>query len=258
MSDRAREYAAEGLTRPGRVVDVAALEPLHALIFQLTSHRLPDAVHERPLPERLRAPLEGASAEDFSRLMNTVNASKELHDFVRLPAVAEGFREVLGVAEVEPFPIIRFRAQFPGLARSTYDWHQDEGTWYATRSKGLAGRLPPTLWLSVNGAEASNSIELLPGSHRRGLHDHRVVDGQGFFRAAVEVPEESPTRRVTCAAGEGFFFHPLLLHRSVVSRAGPPRYSIDVRYAPRERARERARERYAVGLRFRLKRAFAR
>ena len=115
--------------------------------------------------------------------------------------------------------------------------------------------MPATLWLSLNGADASNSIEMIPGSHRGWLEDHYFTDGQGYFRA--ELPHEfrhATPFVVEAEAGQGVWFHPLTFHRSVPMRTDRPRYSIDVRYYPTAVTPER----YRVRLRFRAKRLVAR
>jgi ectoine hydroxylase-related dioxygenase (phytanoyl-CoA dioxygenase family) len=123
-----------------------------------------------------------------------------------------------------------FRAQDPGQKRAVYRWHQDEGTWFAAPSETLAYRMPGTLWLSINGATAANSIELIPRSHRCGLRLHRNVEGQGYFDA--DPPEGLPAPvAMTTSPGDGVLFHALTFHRSIVTPGSlAPRYSADLRY----------------------------
>ena len=252
MDSLSESYRAEGCTDVVRVLDEADLEPLQTLIFGLTAHLLPAAACEQPLGERLRLPLvRNPAADDLARLMNTVNASTELRQVAELPAVTHAFRVALGCDAIEPFPVWRFRAQIPGVPRSSFSWHQDEATWYAVKVKHLAHRLPATLWLSLNGASASNSIEVIPGSHDRVLVRHRHRVGQGYFQAVVpSAVGRLGCRRIEARAGEGMFLHPLAFHRSVPSPGGAPRYSVDLRYC----ARSRPRAAYPVDWRFRLKR----
>jgi ectoine hydroxylase-related dioxygenase (phytanoyl-CoA dioxygenase family) len=252
MTALADAYRSVGCTDVCRVVDEEALEPIQQLIWELTGHLVPDEARERPLGERLRVPFaKTPTAEDFARLMNTVNASVELRRLTALPEVVSCFRAALGTDEIEPFPISRFRAQVPGIARSRFAWHQDEATWYAVPVKDLAYRLPATLWLSLNGADPGNSIEVIPRSHDYGLAHHRFQEGQGYFHAAVPRAVAALDRcQATTRAGEGLVLHPLLFHRSIPSSSGPPRYSVDVRYCPKERPRAA----HAVDWRLRMKR----
>lgn len=252
MDGVSERYRTQGCTDVLHIVDESALEPLQSLIWELTAHLLPDGVRERPLGERLRhAFVRVPSRDDMARLMNTVQASADLLVIRDLPGVVRSFEEVLDSDRIEPFPVLRFRAHIPGVARSSFAWHQDEGTWYAERVKTLAARAPATLWLSINGADPTNSIEVIPGSHDSGLAYHHHREGQGRFDAALpEAVESLPRRRATARPGEGMFLHPLVFHRSVPSPAGGPRYSVDVRYC----APDRPAPQYRVDWRLRLRR----
>jgi hypothetical protein len=238
-----------------RIVAADALVPIQTRIYELTARLLVPHDPALPLAERLALPLaEPPRDQDWSALMAGVNESAELAALVGADAVREAF-ERLFEGPVAAFGISRFRAQFPRQRRSVYAWHQDEGTWYAVPAKSLAHKLPATLWLSLNGADATNSIEIVPGSHRGHLEDHYFTDGQGYFRA--ELPREfrtTPPFVAEAAAGEGLWFHPLAFHRSVPMATSRPRYSIDIRYYPTGVIPER----YKVRLRFRAKRLVAR
>jgi hypothetical protein len=249
-------YGSEGCTDVLAVADPEELEPIQDLIWRMTAHLLPRDAASLPLAERLRLPFaEEPTPGDLSSLMNTVNASRELSVLLGLPRVVAGLGAALGTDAIEPFPITRFRAQIPGVVRSTFAWHQDEATWYAVKVKTLAYRLPATLWLSLNGAHAANSIEYIPRSHGFGLVHHRYQEGQGYFRALVPTEVETlERRRAETKPGEGIVLHPLLFHRSVPAESGPPRYSVDVRYCVRGR-RDLS---HSIDWRLRVKRWLAR
>lgn len=236
MTSLSEIYRSEGWGEVQTLLLAHELDSIQSLIWDLTAHLLPDGTRERPIAERLRVPfVRPPSPEDLARLMNTVNGSRELSDLVRSPAVVACFSRVFDTDDVEPFPISRFRAQVPGVARSSYAWHQDEGTWYAVKVKSLAHRLPATLWLSLNGADQSNSIEFIPRSHALGLAHHRNREGQGYFQAVVPRQiEELDRRQASARPGDGVLLHPLLFHRSIPSPHGPPRYSVDLRYCRRK------------------------
>ena len=252
MDGVSKRYNTHGCTEVVRIVDESALESLQLQVWELTAHLLPDEARERPLGERLRqAFVRVPSGEDMARLMNTVQASVDLHAVRDLPDVVRSFEEVLGTDRLEPFEVLRFRAHIPGVTRSSFSWHQDEGTWYAHRVKTLAARAPATLWLSINGADPTNSIEVIPGSHECGLAYHRHREGQGRFDALLPAAVEGlPRQRATARPGEGMFLHPLVFHRSVPSPTGGPRYSVDVRYC----APGQPSPRYRVDWRLRLRR----
>jgi hypothetical protein len=249
------QYEERGHTAPVRIVRADALVPIQTRLYALTARLLVAHDPALPLAERLALPLAETPRErDWSALMAAVNESTELAALVGAEPVRRAFERLFD-GPVEPFGIARFRAQFPREHRSIHGWHQDEGTWYALPAKNLAHKLPATLWLSLNGADTSNSIEIVPGSHRGHLEDHYFTDGQGYFRA--ELPHAfraTPPFVARTAPGEGLWFHPLVFHRSVPMETYRPRYSIDIRYYPTGVTPERDGRR----LRFRARRLVAR
>jgi len=232
------------------------LAPLQEFIYEQTKDLIIEHDGDLPVEERLRLPFQGApTSEDFSKVMRALDNSPEVLAVVQSPEVCAAFQRIFDTQNVKQFPISRLRAQFPNVGRSTYQWHQDEGTWYAIPVKDLAYKLPATLWLSINGADSSNSIEIILDSHRSKLERHYKVEGQGFFNA--DVPESMANndhRIITTLPGEGVAFHPLTFHRSVVGTVIRPRYSIDIRFY----SDESAGQRYPVSWRFRLERLFTR
>ena len=146
--------------------------------------------------------------------------------------VISAFKEIQG--SPQKFSISTFRCRFPDQSRSLYNWHQDEGTWYLSKNKNVQNKFPATMWFSVNGANENDSIQLVTGSHKKKLFDHKYVEGQGFFTANVKEKEIDMDKIFTVKTkpSEAIMFHPLMLHRSVPYAEGVlrPRYSIDLRY----------------------------
>jgi hypothetical protein len=248
------QYDARGHTEVLRIASPETLRPLQELVYLGTAAYLVEHDGNLPLAERIALPFRQPPPDaTWSRLMTMINDSPELGALCEAAELRAAFERLFDGAVV-PFSISRFRAQFPGQRRSVYGWHQDEATWYAVRAKELAHRGPATLWLSLNGADTENSIEVMPESHRGHLEDHRFTNGQGYFRALL--PREFRSRTpfvVEAQAGEGVFFHPLAFHRSVPMTGTRPRYSVDVRYYPANAPRLR----YPVRLRLRAKRLVA-
>jgi hypothetical protein len=248
-------YEARGHTDVLPVVGAEVLRPIHELIYLGTAAYLVEHDARLPLVERISLPFRTPPPDaTWSRLMTMINDSVELSALCDATPVREAF-ERLFEGGVVPFGISRFRAQFPGQRRSVYGWHQDEATWYAVAAKELAYRGPATLWLSLNGADASNSIEIMPESHRGHLENHHFAEGQGYFRAVLPAAHRGrPMFVVEAEPGEGVFFHPLAFHRSVPVTGTRPRYSVDVRYY----AANAPKLRYPVRVRLRAKRLVAR
>ena len=104
-------------------------------------------------------------------------------------------------------------------------------TWYAAKNQKLATVNPVTLWLSLNGADSANSIEIVPGTHKMRLEPHVKIKGQGRFRLKQFSLNDEPSVIVECEAGQGIMINQMTVHRSVPDDSLPrPRYSFDIRY----------------------------
>ena len=253
MTGLAQEIARRGMTDAQRIVDESALAPIQEALYATTRELLEDHDPDLPVAERINLPFKKRpDTETWNALCSKINAGPELGELIHSEAVLSAFEGIFGEAPTA-FPISKFRANFPALKISNYAWHQDEGTWFAVKNLDLADKSPVTLWLSLNGADARDSIELVEGSHDLGLKNHFFIERQGYFNAKLPAAVRSTTpTAVCCAAGEGVFFHPLLFHRSISNVTMRPRYSVDIRYHGSE-GRHRA---YKVDVRFRLKRLY--
>lgn len=229
MIEARRHYEKEGYVVLRDIGVSAELEPLQQLIYDITAPLIEPHDASLPLAVRLRLPFARVPTDaEWSHLMRTVNESAEFKHMVEAPGVRQTFAAMLGV-EPRRFPICVFRAQVPQQRRAVYRWHQDEGTWYAVPVATLAYKMPGTLWLSINGADTTNSIELIPRSHRCGLRLHRMVEGQGLFDA--DPPSDLPEPvAMSTSPGDGVLFNALTFHRSIVAGSLTPRYSADLRY----------------------------
>ena len=90
-----------------------------------------------------------------------------------------------------------------------------------------------TLWLSINGANESESIQLLEGSHKLKLFEHKFVEGQGFFSLKNNnFINENFIKTIKTLPSQGILFKSLTVHRSVENKTinMRPRYSADIRY----------------------------
>jgi len=251
------QYFDRGFTDCLKILPLNSLEPLHSVIYDHIGPFLTPHPSDLPLHEKLRLPLaKSPSYEDWRKLMKRVNDSQDFADLVQLKSeeVRTLFSKLFG-RDTHPFPVCRFRAQYPGIQRSQYDWHQDEGTYYGTTVKDLSFWLAATLWISVNGCNKDNSIELIPGSHQGRLEYHKKQEGLGYFSAQVPRQFKSVTPyQVETEVGYGLLFHPLTFHRTrVISNPRDYRFSIDLRYVPEGGWK---RERFDVSFRFFLKRLF--
>jgi len=225
-------FKSSGYTMPRPFECAVESDGVRQLVFDLTKQYLIEHEDALPLTAKLQLPFKDVPPPQlWSDIMNGVNESSALQKLLISPAIVSRFRSLLD-AELEMFPISFFRAQFPWMERSVYSWHQDMGTWYASRVPWLGRYRPVTLWFSLNGADQENSLDIAVNSDRNQLFSHSHVPDQGSFRAEIDFdPEEKFEVFVPkCDADEGMFFSDLCLHRT---RRGPglrPRYSVDIRY----------------------------
>lgn len=227
-------FNSRGITDVLPILTNEDLVDLQFKIFSLTNHLIVEHDPLMSIHSKLNLPFKrDPTNADWSRLMNEINQCNEFKRIVESDKIKNLFC-LLAKKEMTPYPIMRFRAQFPTLKQSVFNWHQDEGVQYAMEVKDLAYWQPITLWVSVNDSNIKNSIELVPNSHKGYLEHHRYVDGQGHFYA--ELPKnyrhQINTIKVKANFGEGVFFHSLTFHRSIVNSKNLPRYSLDIRYCP--------------------------
>jgi hypothetical protein len=209
------------------------LSKLQQLIYNLTKDYIEDHNSNLDLAPKLQLSFKKTPNDKlWSEIMNTVNSSRELRDLINDPAIIEQYKKIFKKPKL--FPISLFRARFPEQKKVIYNWHQDEGTWMMSKDKNILKKYPVTLWLSVNGSDASNSIHLVKNSHKNKLLNHAQVEGQGYFNADIIESKINPEDIFTVQTkpSEGIFFNSLTLHKSVNNsiKTLKPRYSIDIRY----------------------------
>ena len=208
------------------------LKNLQLKIYDLTKNLLENHDSKLEIQDKLKLKFKHKpSNDDWSRLMGEINKSDELKELINCKSVKDAFKIIFD--NPTPFEISTFRARFPEQKRVLYNWHQDEGTWYLSKKKEHLNKFPATLWLSLNGANKDESIQLVKYSHKKKLLNHNFVSGQGFFNIDKKNEiDEKDIFTVETKASEGVLFHPLTIHRSVPATKinFKPRYTIDIRY----------------------------
>tara|TARA_B100001123_G_scaffold184448_1_gene211063 strand:- start:2908 stop:3690 length:783 start_codon:yes stop_codon:yes gene_type:complete len=210
------------------------LTNLQNLIYETTKNLLEDHDQSLSVEAKLKIPFKTAPSDEFwSKLMNTINSSKELKEVISSRSVSKCFETIFKQPVL--FHVCPFRARLPDKKKFIYGWHQDEATWFLSRNEKIKNKFPPVLWLSINGANKTNSIQLVKFSHLRKVFHHKLVDGQGYFN--IKNPEnlvkEENIHTLEVLPSEGVIFHPVTIHRSVVPHSDAkliPRYSVDIRY----------------------------
>jgi len=205
---------------------------LQKIIYGKTKDYLIEHEQNLPIEKKINLQFKKIPSDElWSQLMKTVNESEALKNIINSDGIKKAFKIIF--KNPKPFDISTFRARFPNQKRVMYNWHQDEGTWYLSKNTKHLNKFPATLWLSLNGANKNDSIQLVNHSHKKKLYDHQFITGQGFFNIKnKKMIKGEEIYTVETKASECVIFHPLTMHRSVPSKklSLRPRYTIDVRY----------------------------
>lgn len=105
------------------------------------------------------------------------------------------------------------------------EWHQDYGYWY---QNGLLTPDALSVFIAVdNCTKANGCLQILPGSHKCGRIEHKMVSGQtgADLERVAEISKQLPLIHVEMSAGDALFFHSNVLHMS------DPNHSADRRWA---------------------------
>ena len=108
-------------------------------------------------------------------------------------------------------------------------WHQDYAYWEGMNTKQV------TVWSAIDHATTENGcMQLIPGSHRRGLIPHHQLEDYMIDEAGIE-NENILTAEMD--AGDVLFFNVLTLHASGPNHSHAPRLSaiIDFDSKPKPR-----------------------
>jgi phytanoyl-CoA hydroxylase len=120
-----------------------------------------------------------------------------------------------------------FRAMFmnkPAQRGTVLPYHQDGGTQWRLSEDPVI-----TIWTALDDASVENGcVQIIPGSHKLGLLSERGHTITPEQEAAYARDEESVY--LEARAGEAFFLHNFLLHRSGVNRIDRPRRAFSVVY----------------------------
>ena len=173
-------FANRGFTKIIPIQFEDELKNLQIKIYDLTKNLLENHDENLDIQDKLKLKFKRKpSNDDWSRLMGEINKSNELKELINCKPVEDAFKIIFD--NPKPFEISTFRARFPEQKRVLYNWHQDEGTWYLSKKKEHLNKFPATLWLSLNGANKDEFIQLVKYSHKKKLLNHNFVSGQGFF-----------------------------------------------------------------------------
>jgi len=197
------------------------------LIRQLKAEGLiADEGAELPL-ERRFAEVAGKHAARFGRGWRKLVGGREVFDLHCEPALVDVVGELLG-GDVLGHAVFNARPKLPQQQFTVVPWHQDSSYFGAASAKSLI----LTCWIPLVPVHAANGcMQVIPGTHRTPLYEHRQEEREGqFLELDPRVVDESKAMTLPMAPGDVLIFNNLLFHRSLPSTSPEIRWSIDIRY----------------------------
>jgi hypothetical protein len=137
------------------------------------------------------------------------------------------FHEICEKVYGKGTPVASFRAMFmnkPAHQGTLLPWHQDRWS-YLDRDPLI------TIWTALDPAIVANGcVEVIPGSHTRGLLNAEHVSGFLTEEQAVQVSSSEKSVYLELKAGEAVLLHNWLLHRSDTNSTEIARRAFSVCY----------------------------
>jgi hypothetical protein len=186
---------------------------------------LPDRFRGRRLPRGAditwEEPKNGEPAR-ANQVFNVHYLSAPVEELLHSSKLAAAVEPFLG-----PHPTL-FHTKFiekAAVVGSEIPWHQDLSYWLeAVRSQAML-----TCMIYLEDATAENGcLELVPGSHRRGLLQAQSRGGEKFRWASSKSPDPLAVERIEARAGTAILFGPMMLHRSSANVSNRSRPSISI------------------------------
>ncbi len=227
----------QGFTHNFRVFkNPNALDKIKQTIYDFTKNDLEDHEINLSLDQKLKIKFKKkVSLKYIDDLRRLINYSDEFNKIINDDDIKEKF----GLIFKKPvlFKVNIFRSLLPTDEDVIYPYHQDESTWFLFKDNFYRNKLTGTMWLSINGANKLNSIELLKGSNKhQKLFNHKYVNNKGYFGGVLSKRflDNHDCHQVETQPGEAIIFHNLTFHRTISNKNQHnemvPRYSFDIRY----------------------------
>ena len=162
----------------------------------------------------------------FSNSWRRILVSPEIFSVWQYPPLISIMRQLIG-DELYASTIWNGRPRAPQQSVQTIDWHQDAQYMQDYDEKDIA----IGVWIPlVPVEEKSGCIQVIPGSHRKGLRPEIRVERNNLLGLAD--CEVEGMKAVSCpmVPGDVLLFSELLYHRSVENFSDYTRWSLDVRY----------------------------
>ena len=182
---------------------------------------------ELPFETRF-AQIAGEHANRFGRSWRNQVATPEVFEIHHAPRLVDAIGQLTGT-DVIGHPVFNARPKLPGQQLTVVPWHQDSG-YFGTVSEDS---LIPTAWIPLVPVDETNGcLQVVAGSHRSGVIDHRTEEREGrFLEVLDELVDDSCIFTCPMEVGDALVFHNLTLHRSLPHTTSEiVRWAIDIRY----------------------------
>ena len=182
---------------------------------------------ELPFETRF-AQVAGEHANRFGRSWRNQVATSEVFEIHHAPRLVDAIGQLTGT-DVIGHPVFNARPKLPGQQLTVVPWHQDSG-YFGTVSETS---LIPTAWIPLVPVDETNGcLQVVAGSHRLGVIDHRTEEREGrFLEVLDELVDDSCIFTCPMEVGDALVFHNLTLHRSLPHTTSEiVRWAIDIRY----------------------------
>lgn len=233
------ELLAKGCTGPWPMFTAEDIKPIQEMIYDHMKEWLEGDTKGLTLVEKLRLPVRKDTPQSVGLALRK-KMWPEVEKFAAThPRVRQVFEVLLDSKVCEPCSTFQdFRGNLPVRGQPLTGWHQDNETFFVLGRKEW--RHPNfTMWISLNGAEENNAMELLPGSHTSGkLYAQHYGNTQRTLEEIDGELAKIKPLRFSAQPGEAYFLTPMTFHRSVPNGQDYARFSMDMRFfAPDVRTR---------------------
>jgi ectoine hydroxylase-related dioxygenase (phytanoyl-CoA dioxygenase family) len=147
----------------------------------------------------------------------------------------------LGIGHPSLMGCCNMRLDRPHDARHLFEWHQD--------SVYLLGSFNAvTLWIPLQDVDlGKGTIEVLPGSHRRGIYPFRKISDKAVAPhvpmlqrdLSLDVAVEGRPQAIVAGGGDVVVFRQMLLHRSTANLSDQIRWTAQLRITDLDDAEHR-------------------
>ena len=248
-------YNQEGFSNTFQVFNQPdVLSNIKKMIYDYTKNELESHDSNLSIDNKLKLRFKNkVNLEYQKKLRRYINYSEEFDKIINNEEIKKKFSLIFKNPVL--LNINNFRVHIPTEGSPVFPYHQDQATWFLFKEKVYQDKPIGTMWLSINGADESNSIEIIKRPNDKlKLFDHKHIVGKGYFGANLSKKflDNHKTYRVNTQPGEALIFNNFTIHRTVKSENNNnmmvPRYSIDLRYYDEDKLLT-----YDVDYRFKIK-----